>query len=123
MASLWTGIVEATYETNYLVTTSGTADLVVRIYGDTVILADYDAAAHRVRHRYPVQKLGKHQPLNFEGRNPGHRSSWSSVEARSLLGEMVGASGGAAPSGIVRGRSGPTGVRLPGGAGLSATAP
>lgn len=53
MVSLWTGIVEATYETNYLVTTSGTAELVVRIYGDTVILADYDAAAHQVRHRNP----------------------------------------------------------------------
>jgi hypothetical protein len=71
--SLLFGVLEADQQTHYLVTTSGPPELVVRIYGDTVILADYDAAAHQVRHRYHVQKLGN-QPLNLEDRHLGHMS-------------------------------------------------
>jgi len=74
VVSVWIGIVQAAYETNYLVTTSGTPELVVRIYGDTVILADYDAAAHQVRRRYHVLKLGNQQTLNVEDRPLGHLS-------------------------------------------------
>jgi hypothetical protein len=73
VTSLLSGGLEAAWQTNYLVTTSGPPELVVRIYGDTVILAEYDAATHQIPRRYHVQKLGN-QPLDFEQRHLGHLS-------------------------------------------------
>lgn len=77
MSAFWlstmSGALEATWQTTYIVTTSGPSELVVKIYGDTVILADYDIATHQIRRRYHIQKLGN-QPLNMEERNLGHLS-------------------------------------------------